>query len=98
MAGVAKVASEPYPDPTQFDPQDSHFDPKARQEDPTWILVDVQAVRRGRRFVPLDELKAHPKLGDMMVTQRGARLSVQPVRPAEWRVVLELMGLPVDLL
>ena len=93
LAGVAKVASKPYPDPTQFDPDDGHFDPKADPEQPIWVLVDIQAVRKAQRFVALDELKQHPELERMMVTQRGSRLSVQPVRPAEWKVCLSLLGL-----
>lgn len=98
VAGVARVASEARPDPTQLDPADPHFDPKASAEQPIWMGVLVKGVRRARRFVSLDELKQHPRLRQMMVTQRGARLSVQPVRAAEWKVVLGLLGLPDDLL
>lgn len=97
IAGIAKVASKPYADPTQFDPNDSHFDPKADPEHPTWMLVDIQAVKKGCAFVPLDELKGHPKLGDMVVTRRGSRLSVQPVQAAEWKVCLGLLGLDPTL-
>lgn len=93
VAGVAEVASESYPDPTQFDPKDSHFDPKSDPEEPRWWLVDVRAVAPLERFVSLPELKEHPKLTAMGVTQRGNRLSVQPVTAAEWKVVLGLGGL-----
>jgi len=93
VAGIAEVVSESYPDPTQFDPKSKYHDPKATPEKPIWELVDIRAVQKGRRFVTLADLKAEPKLADMMVTQRGARLSVQPVRAAEWRVVVRMMGL-----
>jgi len=92
VAGLAEVASEPRPDPTQFDPADDHFDPQARPEDPRWWLVDVRAVQRLPRTVPLAELKAEPGLAAMAVCQRGSRLSVQPVTPAEWRLVQRLAG------
>ena len=93
VAGIAKVVSESYPDPTQFDPKNKYHDPKATPEKPIWELVDIQAVKKGKEFVSLADLKAEPKLSEMMVTQRGARLSVQPVKAAEWRIVLGMMGL-----
>ncbi|MDA1265914.1 MAG: EVE domain-containing protein [Planctomycetota bacterium] len=99
IAGVAKVVKEGYPDPTQFDPKDSHFDPKSKPEDPRWMMVDIQGVAASPSFVPLDDLKANAKLEAMAVVQRGQRLSVQPVTPAEWREVLRMSGLKgkVDL-
>jgi predicted RNA-binding protein with PUA-like domain len=93
VAGVAEVASEAYPDPTQFDPADAHHDPKSDPEDPRWWLVDIVGVEPLPEFVPLDALKANPKLSEMVVTQRGSRLSVQPVTAAEWRAVLKMGGL-----
>ncbi|MEX1025562.1 MAG: EVE domain-containing protein [Planctomycetota bacterium] len=93
IAGFAEVASEAYPDPTQFDPADAHFDSKSDAAAPRWLLVDIAAVEPARRFVPLDELKAEPALAEMAVVQRGSRLSVQPVTAAEWRTVRRLAGL-----
>ena len=92
VVGVAEVASASYPDATQFDPADSHFDPKSKKEDPRWCLVDVRAVRKLPRFVSLPDLKAEPRLVEMGVVQRGNRLSIQPVNATEWSVVLELGG------
>lgn len=92
VAGIAEVASEPYPDPTQFDPADKHFDPKSKPEDPRWVLVDVRAVRKLPRTVPLAELKGEAKLSEMALCQKGSRLSVQPVTAAEWRHVLRMAG------
>ena len=93
VAGIAEVASESYPDATQFDPADGHFDPKSKPEQPRWQLVDIKAVRKTPRTVPLAELKAEPKLADMVLCQRGSRLSVQPVTPKEWRQVHRMAGL-----
>lgn len=92
VAGFAEVASEAYADPTQFDPEDSHFDPKSDPDDPRWMLVDVAGLCKAPSFVSLNELKAHPKLQSMVVTQRGSRLSVQPVTAPQWRVVVGLTG------
>ena len=92
VAGLARIASGPYPDATQFDPDHPYHDPKSDPDDPRWIHVDVAPWERLPRFVALDELKANPKLEEMLVVQRGQRLSVQPVTKAEWREVLKMAG------
>ena len=93
VVGVAKVASETYPDPTQFDPDSKYYDPKSRKEKPKWWLVDIKAVKKLKRFVPLAELKEAEELEGMWVTKRGMRLSIQPVTEHEWLVVMRLGGL-----
>ena len=90
VVGVARVHSEAYPDPTQFDPSSSYHDPKSSPEAPRWFLVEVAHVETFERVVPLDELKAAPELGDMLVVQRGQRLSVQPVEPRHFQHVLRM--------
>lgn len=92
IAGIARVVRAGYPDPTQFDPASDHFDARSRPAAPTWFQVDVEAVEKCPRFVTLDDLKQEPKLSAMKVLQRGQRLSVMPVAPAEWSVVLRLSG------
>ena len=90
IAGVAEVVKEGYPDPTQFDPKDSHFDAKSDPDDPRWFVVDIKAIAALPEFVTLDALKGNAKLGEMAVVQRGQRLSVQPVTAAEWKEVLKM--------
>lgn len=90
IAGVAKVVREGYPDHTAFDPQDKHFDPKSKKSEPTWYMVDIQLVEKFKRELPLPELKATPELDGMVLLQKGSRLSVQPVREAEFKTVLKL--------
>jgi predicted RNA-binding protein with PUA-like domain len=93
IAGLAEVASEAYADPTQFDPQDGHFDPKSKREDPRWSGVDIRAVERLPVFVSLEELRADARLADMVVLARGNRLSITPVTTAEWKRIRTLGGL-----
>lgn len=93
VAGIAEIASEAYPDPTQFDPKSKYYDPKSTEDDPRWLLVDVAPVKALPRFVSLADLKGESKLDEMLVVQRGQRLSVQPVTPAEWRLVRKMGGL-----
>jgi predicted RNA-binding protein with PUA-like domain len=90
IAGIAKVASAPYPDDTQFDPKSKYFDPKATREQPRWMLVDVKLVRK-TRLVGLPELREHPQLAAMTILQRGNRLSITPVKPEEWRFIESIL-------
>jgi len=83
IAGLAEIASQPRPDPTQFDRRSPYFDPKSSREAPRWVCVDVRALRK-TRLLPLAELRAQRSLARMWVLRRGSRLSITPVRPAEW--------------
>lgn len=92
IAGVAEVASEAYPDPTQFDRKSPYFDEKSTREDPRWSLVDVAFKRRLKRVIPLEEIRQHADaLGDEFpLIRRGNRLSVLPVSAAQWKLLLSL--------
>jgi predicted RNA-binding protein with PUA-like domain len=86
IAGLAEVASAPYPDPTQFDRRSPYFDPKSTRAAPRWVCVDVRATRK-TRLVALAELHAQKALAGMAVLRRGNRLSITPVSAAEWRFI-----------
>ena len=90
VAGIAEVASGPYPDASQFDPKSHYHDPKATEEQPRWISVDVKAVEEGA-YLPLSEMRAMPELEDMVLLQKGSRLSITPVTAAQWKAVLKRM-------
>jgi len=88
IVGIARVASTPYPDPTQFDPKSPYHDPASKPEAPRWMLVDVQVLRKTRNLA-LPELRADPDLQDLLVLRKGNRLSITPVEPAHWRHILK---------
>ena len=90
IAGLARVASAPYPDPTQFDPASPYFDPKARLEAPRWLLVDVRFVRK-TVLLPLRALRERPELATMQLLRPGNRLSITPVTDAEWAALQGLL-------
>ena len=92
VAGVAEVCREGYPDFTAWDPNDKHFDPKTDPEAPRWMMVDIAFVNKFPELVPLQALKDDPALADMLVVQRGQRLSVQPVEKEHFDEVLRLAG------
>ncbi len=71
--GLAKVTSAPYADP--------------KEKDPKLAVVDVKAVRKLKRAIPLSELKANPKLAGFELFRNG-RLSVVPVSDVQWRTIL----------
>jgi len=83
IAGIAEVASAPHVDATQFDPKSDYYDERSKRDKPRWWCVDVKFVRK-TPFVPMDELRKHKALADMIVLRRGNRLSITPVEPAEW--------------
>ena len=90
IVGIARVASEPYPDPTQFDKKSKYFDAKSSKDDPRWCLVDVEFVRKLTRNITLTELKAQKTLADMILTRKGNRLSIMPVSKKHWNKILSL--------
>lgn len=92
IIGTMRIVSDPYPDPTQFDPTSKYFDPKAPADGSRWILRDVDFVEKFDRIISLKELQETPGLEDMMVTKRGQRISVMPVEEAEWNIVMKLAG------
>jgi predicted RNA-binding protein with PUA-like domain len=96
IAGIARVSREAYPDPSQFDPKSDYYDAKSKRDEPRWSLVEIEFVRKLDRLLPMDELRAMPELRDMALLQRGQRLSVQPVTPAEWRAICKRAGVSAE--
>lgn len=90
IVGIMTIASEPYPDPTAFDPEDAHYDPKSDPDNPRWYLVDVKYKRKLKRTITLAELKEKKPLQSMKLMQKGNRLSVMPVSRKEWDYILGL--------
>jgi predicted RNA-binding protein with PUA-like domain len=88
IAGIAKVSSTAYPDAKQFERDSKYFDAKATPETPRWFNVDVQMVKK-ISLITIDELRQHPELERMRTLQRGNRLSITPLDPAEWNFILK---------
>lgn len=90
VAGLAEVASTPYPDATQFDAKSPYFDAKSDPDAPRWLLVDVK-LRRKTALLPLKRMRELPQLQTMALLRPGSRLSITPVTPAEWKAVIALL-------
>lgn len=77
VVGIVEVIAEAHPDSTT--------------DDPRWDCVDIRAIEAFPTPVPLDRIKADPRLSEMVLV-RNARLSVQPVTEEEWRIVCDMGG------
>jgi predicted RNA-binding protein with PUA-like domain len=79
-----------YPDDTAWDPESNHFDPKSTPQNPVWYMVDIQLEMKFQNPIHLAELRQVPELKDMMLLKKGMRLSIQPVTPEAFRIILYL--------
>ena len=92
VAGIVSLVSGGYPDATALDPKNDHHDPASTPADPRWYVVDVKLVRKFKRVITLDELRAHQakQLSELLILRRGNRLSITPVTKTEWDFILSL--------
>jgi predicted RNA-binding protein with PUA-like domain len=90
IVGIALIVEGGTPDPHQFDPNSKYFDPKSKKEKPTWFGVKLKLQTRFRELIPLDTLKTTSGLEEMVVIQKGSRLSIQPVTMKEFEIVKKL--------
>jgi predicted RNA-binding protein with PUA-like domain len=92
IAGIVGIVKEGYPDETAFDPKHAHYDSGSKRDAPRWYVVDVKLIRKFKRVITLDQLRAHANaaLADLAILRRGNRLSVTPVTNEEWDFILTL--------
>jgi len=88
ITGIMTIVREGYPDPTAFDPNEKHYDPKSNPDHPCWYLVDVKFKKKFKRTIALAELREKKPLQNMKLLQKGNRLSIMPVTKQEWEYVL----------
>lgn len=88
IAGIAEVVREGYPDHTAFDKDDVHYDPKSDPSSPTWYMVEIRHVETFKQPLGLEELRTLKGLDDMVLLQKGSRLSVQPVTEKQWNIIV----------
>ncbi|MGE6793603.1 EVE domain-containing protein [Pseudomonas guineae] len=90
IAGIARIVSAAYPDPTALEPDSHYFDAKASAAKNPWSAVEVAFVEAFKRVIPLAQLKAQSALLELPLVQKGSRLSVMPVSAEEWAATLAL--------
>jgi predicted RNA-binding protein with PUA-like domain len=92
VAGVARVVRSAYPDHTAWDRSSRFYDQRAAPDEEIWVTVDIKALYGFDPPITREELKTDPGLAEMMVLKRGHHLTVQPLLPREWEIVLALRG------
>ncbi|HWP31437.1 MAG TPA: EVE domain-containing protein [Fimbriimonadales bacterium] len=90
IVGIAEVIKEAIPDDSQFDPKSEYYDPGSNPENPRWWMVTIRAVEKFPRLVSLKELRNTPGLEEMVILQKGNRLSITPVKRKEWEIIRSL--------
>ena len=90
VVGVVEIVQEAYPDHTSWDPKSRYFDPKSTPENPRWVMVDVKYRQQFDEVLSLDKLRTIKSLADMVLLQKGSRLSIQPVTKKQWDTILKL--------
>ncbi len=87
IVGVVQVVKGAYPDHTAWDPESSYYDTKSSPENPRWLMVDVKFVKKYKEVLSLQKLRQVAGLEDMVLLQKGSRLSIQPVSEAQWAII-----------
>jgi predicted RNA-binding protein with PUA-like domain len=90
VSGLATIAKTAYPDHFAWKKGHKYFDARSTKAEPVWYMVDLAFVERFAETVSLATLKATASLDKMRVTQKGSRLSVQPVTKPEYDTVVRL--------
>lgn len=90
IVGTMEIIKAGYPDPTAFNPDDDHYDPKSNPKNPRWYCVDVRLMQKFKRIITLAEIRQHSVLQEMLLLQKGNRLSITPVTIKEWEAILAL--------
>jgi predicted RNA-binding protein with PUA-like domain len=75
VVGIAECVSGHYPDPTT--------------DDDRWVVVDFVPNRKLKRPITLDEIKQREELQNMVLV-KNSRLSVQPVKPEEFDLIIAM--------
>ena len=92
IVGICKVVRESYPDFTALDPDHDHYDPKSKQDEPRWFMVDIKLQTKFKVLITLDELKKINALDGMVLLSKGSRLSVQPVTKKQFDTIIKLVS------
>lgn len=90
VVGICSIVRDAYPDFTAFDPNEQHFDPESKQDDPRWFMIDVKLEQKFKSLIALDVLKKVKALDGMVLLTKGSRLSVQPVTKKQFETIIKI--------
>ena len=92
IVGLATINKKAHPDESQFNKKSEYFDPKATKEKPIWFCVEVKYKSTFKQPLTLHQIKAIPALNEMLVVQKGSRLSIQPVTEKDFNYITKNHG------
>ena len=92
IVGTVEVVKAAYPDPYALDRNSRYHDPKSTSNAPRWFVVDIKLLKIFSNPLALEYLRTIKGLEQMELLRKGSRLSVQPVRPEEWKRVCSLVA------
>ena len=91
IVGTCEVVKVNIIDETQFDEKSKYFDPKSKKEKPIWICAEVKFVKKFKNIISLADLRKQKFLQNMVLLQKGSRLSVQPVLKEEFDYIMNML-------
>jgi predicted RNA-binding protein with PUA-like domain len=92
VVGTAVVSRAGYPDSFAFDQRSKYYDKKSDPDSPTWYMVDIKLAGKFDEPVTLTTLRKQAALKQMVLLQKGSRLSVQPVKKKEFDAIVKMAG------
>ncbi len=96
VAGIATVSKEATTDPEQFNPKSHYYDKDSNRDDPTWVCVEIKFREAFPQIVRLEDIKKNPALDEMILIQKGMRLSIQPVIQEEFNYICKMAGIDIN--
>lgn len=90
IMGIVRITKTGIIDDTALDANSKYFDPRHSHDKPIWYMVEVEFVQDFAPPITRDSLKTIASLQDMMLLQKGSRLSVQPVTKEQWKTIIAL--------
>ncbi len=87
---LLKIASSAKPDTLAFNPKSEYYDKGSSPEKVRWYCVDVEYVATLPQTVSLEQMRNNSKLATMRLLQRGNRLSILPLKEAEYFEILAM--------
>lgn len=90
VVGVAEISREGYPDFTQWDKASQYYDEGSTKDNPRWFMIDIRLKEIFDAPIELSRLRDEKSLSEMVLLQRGSRLSVQPVSKSEFEAILKM--------
>lgn len=94
IVGIVEVIKPAYADHYAFDPKSRYYDPDSTRKAPRWFMVDIRLIRKFSAPLSLEVLRKMRGLEKMELLRKGSRLSVQPVREQEWKIIIQKVGNP----